>query len=99
MSEKKRRGRPKKYNFLDEPISKEEYNKKWYEAHRQQATEKYKEQKEDIKQKYNDNKEDFKQKSKELQTKYRDSYRLLKILYERGGLPDDIFEQIKKIID
>ena len=81
-------GRPKKYNFLDNPITKEEYNKKWYEANREKSIERYKE-----------NKEEMKQKSKDIQKKYRDSFRLLKIIYERGIIPNDIIEDIKKIFD
>jgi hypothetical protein len=93
-----KRGRPKKYNFADTSISKEEYNRKWYESHKDQISKKYEGRKDEIKQKYNDNNE-HRQKSKELQSKYRESYRILKMLYENGNIPDDVIEKTKKIFE
>jgi alpha-galactosidase/6-phospho-beta-glucosidase family protein len=92
-------GRPKKYDFLDNPITKEEYNKKWYEANREKSIERYKENKDEMKKKYKENKEEMKKKSKDIQKKYRDSFRLLKIIYERYIIPNDIIEDVKKIFD
>ena len=92
-------GRPKKYDFLDVSITKEEYNKKWYEANREKSLERYKDNKEEMKKKYRDNKEEMKKKSKDIQKKYRDSFRILKILYERHIVPSDIIEDVKKIFD
>jgi hypothetical protein len=87
----KKRGRPKKYDFAG--LSKEDYDKKWYEINKEKLQEKFK-------QNYIENKDEMKEKSKEHQNKYRDSYKLLIDLYNNNEIntSNDKIEKIKKII-
>ena len=52
-----------------------------------------------LKSKYEENKEELNLKSKNLQTKYRDSYRLLKKIYKENLQLPEIIHQIKNIIE
>ena len=65
-----------KYDFAG--LSREEYDKKRYELNKDKISQKYKEHKDEVKLKYEENKDYLKLKSKILQTKYRNSYHLLK---------------------
>ena len=95
-----KKGKKQKYDFAG--LSREEYDKKRYELNKDKISQKYKEHKDEVKLKYEENKEYLKLKSKTLQTKYRNSYHLLKkICNENLVLPlsVDIIQEIKNIID
>lgn len=73
----KKIGRPRKYEFAG--LSKEEYDKKWYEKNKEKILEKCNEN-------YEKNKEKIKSKSKILQSKYREGYHLLIMLYNNNEI-------------
>ena len=85
--------RIKKYDFAGKGLSKKEYHKKWYDANKEKL-------KDELKHSYTENKDQLKEKSKTLQQKYRESHRILKVLYDsQFKLSDDLIEKIKKIIE
>jgi hypothetical protein len=104
----KKRGRPKKYNF--QYSNRTEYDQKRYQENQEQMKLKIKEnyiKNKDIiiqKQllKYSENKQELKEKSKKLQSKYRQGYKLLLLLYNNDHLhniDNNILDQIKNILD
>ena len=85
--------RIKKYDFAGKGLTKKEYHKKWYDANKEKI-------KDELRQTYTEHKDHLKEKSKTLQQKYRESYRLLKLLYESEfTLSDELIEKIKKNIE
>lgn len=109
LVEDKKRGRPKKVKTSEEIESEKqrikEIKQKWYAQRKDNIIEKnknyYYDHKEHLnsnnKQKYYENQEDLKHKSKTLQSKYRDSYRLLCKLVEDDAINSahPNFEEIK----
>jgi hypothetical protein len=107
-----KRGRPKKIKTIEEieleKQRKKEIKQKWYEENKNNIIEKnknyYYDHKEQLndnnKQKYYEKQDELKNKSKYLQTKYRDSYRLLCKLLEDNTINSfhPNFEEIKNIV-
>jgi len=107
-----KRGRPKKLKTQEEIESlkqkKKEIKKKWYQENKDNIIEKNKNYYYDHKTHLNDNnklkyyekQDELKNKSKYLQTKYRDSYRLLCKLLKDNAINSSYqnFEEIKNIV-
>jgi hypothetical protein len=94
-SSKKNRGRPRKCENRKEYLK--EYYKKRYQENKKEYKEKYEENKYDIKLKYEENKDDYIAKAKEVGDKYRNAYRLMKMLYTKDDIPSIYKEEIRKV--
>jgi hypothetical protein len=83
----KKRGRPKKYDFAG--LSKEDYDKKYYEVNKDKFTLINNNRKEENKERYKNNKNAIKEQTTKNQKKYRDSYKILFSLYNKNQIQTD----------